>query len=167
MAAHTNAQTTDNLAKCLEYFKRKYKYDIRLNYVHWRRKWRPYLIFNSVSWRSYAVLGTLTTVSKHWNGVRMGKHSLGLIFSCSISCLLYKVPKPTAISDFRPISVTPYFSLGLLNTYLLESGCSLQSPQICLQISLDFDPLVALSVLYQICYTMLPQCSRTVIMSGV
>jgi len=40
----------------------------------------------------------------------MGKHSLGLIFSCSISCLLYKVPKSTAISDFRPISVTPLLS---------------------------------------------------------
>jgi len=27
-----------NLAKYLAYFTRKYKYNIRLNYVHWRRK---------------------------------------------------------------------------------------------------------------------------------
>ena len=57
-------------------------------------------------------------------------------------------PKSPNLQPFLTLgpSLLRHFSLGLLNAYLLESGCFLQSPQICLQISLDFDPLVALSV---------------------
>ena len=77
MAAHTNVQITDIIWQYAWHTLKENISTIKQNYVHRRHKWRPHLIFNSVSWRSYAVLGTLTTVSKHWNGVRMGKTLIG------------------------------------------------------------------------------------------